>query len=119
MANFNTSVNIDPDYGLTKVHQPKKKVVKFADGYEHRVILGLPAHQDPRTFNLTFKNVTEAQSDSIESFFVSRAQDQASFEWLPPGESSASNFVCERWTKSFPYSGRATVKATFREVFEP
>ena len=37
----------------------------------------------------------------------------------PPGESSSSKFVCEAWSKSIPYLNRATIQATFREVFEP
>jgi hypothetical protein len=28
-------------------------------------------------------------------------------------------FVCETWTKTIPYLNRATINATFREVFEP
>ena len=32
---------------------------------------------------------------------------------------SSSKFVCEAWSKSIPYLNRATIQATFREVFEP
>ena len=33
--------------------------------------------------------------------------------------SGAGQYVCENWTKSIPYNNRATIQATFREVFEP
>ena len=45
--------------------------------------------------------------------------DSASFTWTPPGEGSSSNYVCASWTKTIPYLNRATISATFREVFEP
>ena len=35
------------------------------------------------------------------------------------GEPSSYKFVCETWNKSIPYLNRATIQATFREVFEP
>ncbi len=33
--------------------------------------------------------------------------------------SGAGQYVCDSWTKSIPYSNRATINCTFREVFEP
>ena len=33
--------------------------------------------------------------------------------------SGAGQYVCESWSKSIPYLNRATINATFREVFEP
>ena len=33
--------------------------------------------------------------------------------------SGAGQYVCETWNKSIPYNNRATIQATFREVFEP
>ena len=33
--------------------------------------------------------------------------------------SGAGQYVCEAWNKSIPYNNRATIQATFREVFEP
>ena len=39
--------------------------------------------------------------------------------FTPPGESAATKYVCPSWSKSIPYNNRATIQATFREVFEP
>ena len=33
--------------------------------------------------------------------------------------SGAGQYVCDSWTKTIKYSGRATISTTFREVFEP
>ena len=113
-----TFPSITPTYGQQKRSAPNTRTVRFADGYEHRILLGLAAHQNPKIFQLKFE-VSETDADTIETFLDARANDSDSFTFTPPGESSSSEFVCESWSKSIPYNNRATVQATFREVFEP
>ena len=69
-------------------------------------------------FNFTF-NVSEADSDIIEAFLDARAADNVAFNFTPPGEASSSKFVCEEWNKTIEFIDRATIQATFRQVFEP
>ena len=122
-----TFPSITPTYGQQKRSAPNTRIVRFADGYEHRILFGLAQHQNPKVFNFTF-NVSESDNfnstgissaDTIENFLDARANDTASFDFQPPGEPSTSKFVCEGWSKSIPYLNRATIQATFREVFEP
>tara|TARA_R100001460_G_scaffold26635_2_gene53945 strand:- start:750 stop:1100 length:351 start_codon:yes stop_codon:yes gene_type:complete len=114
-----TFPSITPTYsGFTKTNQPRVRTIKFQDGFEHRIVFGLAQHQNPKVYNLSF-NVSETDSDTIETFLDARALDQASFDFTAPGETSAQKFVCERWRKSIPYNNRAVIDATFREVFEP
>ena len=186
-----TFPSITPTYGQQKRSAPVKRLVRFADGYEHRVLFGLAAHQNPKMYSLKFE-VSETEADVIEAFLDSRANDQASFTFTPPGEgisktgtysqsgttvtitvtnhgiaigetvtldftsgsatdgtfivvssasvdtftvtaaasatnsgdvsvtvSGAGQYVCESWSKSIPYNNRATIQATFREVFKP
>ena len=56
MANF---PSIDPTYGQRKKSQPKTRIVRFADGYEHRLLFGLAQHQNPKEYSFTFE-VTES-----------------------------------------------------------
>ena len=113
-----TFPSITPRYGQQKRSAPNTRTVRFADGYEHRILFGLAEHQNPKVYSLTFE-VSETDADTIETFLDARANDSASFTFTPPGESSASQYVCETWNKSIPYVNRARVQATFREVFEP
>ena len=113
-----TFPSITPKYGQQKRSAPNTRVVRFADGFEHRILFGLAQHQNPKVFNLTFE-VNESDADTIETFLDARANDSDSFTFTPPGESSSSEFVCDSWNKSIPYLNRATIQATFREVFEP
>ena len=113
-----TFPSIKPTYGQQKISAPLTRTVRFADGYEHRILFGLPAHQNGKIYNFTF-NVSETDADTIETFLDARAEDSASFDFTPPGESAASKYVCPSWSKSIPYNNRATIQATFKEVFEP
>ena len=115
---MSTFPSIQPTYGFTKSSSPKIKRVRFADGYEHRIIFGLAENQNPKTLNLTFE-VSETEADTIETFLDERANDASSFTFTPPGETVASKFVCESWSKSISYLNRATITTTFRQVFEP
>jgi len=82
MANF---PSITPSYGMRKTSKPRIKVTQMGDGYENRVLFGLPNHLDPKEYALTF-NVSETESDVIEGFLRSRVADQASFTFTPPAE---------------------------------
>jgi len=80
-----TFPNISPKYGIRKTSKPKIRTTNLGDGYEFRALFGLPLTQDPKIFDLTFE-VSEEQSDIIEGFLRSRVNDQASFDFTPPGE---------------------------------
>ena len=80
-----TFPNISPKYGIRKTSKPKIRTTNLGDGYEFRALFGLPLTQDPKVFDLTFE-VSEEQSDIIEGFLRSRVNDQASFDFTPPGE---------------------------------
>ena len=112
-----TFPSITPTYsGFSKRSAPRSRTIRFQDGFEHRIVFGLAQHQNPKVYNLTF-NVTETQSDEIETFLDARGGTE-SFDFTAPGETSSQKFVCERWSKSIPYNNRAVIDATFREVFE-
>ena len=102
--------------GFSKRSAPRSRTIRFQDGFEHRIVFGLAQHQNPKVYNLSF-NVTETQSDEIETFLDARGGTE-SFDFTAPGETSSQKFVCERWSKSIPYNNRAVINATFREVFE-
>jgi len=115
-----TFPSIKPTYGQRKTSAPNTRTIRFADGFEHRLLFGLAEHQNPKVFNLTYE-VSETEADTIENFLDARALDSDSFDFpsgFLPEESDTMKFVCERWNKSIPYNNRATIQATFREVFE-
>ena len=62
-------------------------------------------------------DVSESDADAIETFLEARAVDGAFFNWSPPA-GTAGKWVCPTFSKSIPYLNRATISATFREVFD-
>lgn len=114
-----TFPDIAISYGAARSNAPKTKVVQFGDGYEHRLLYGLPSHMNPMEWSVTWENITETDADTIDTFLNERAEDSASFDWSPPDESDTYKWVCPQWQKRIPYPTRVTINATFRQVFEP
>ena len=102
--------------GFSKRSAPRSRTIRFQDGFEHRIVFGLAQHQNPKVYNLSF-NVTETQSDEIETFLDARAGVE-NFDYTPPGESASKKMICRQWNKTIPYLNRATINATFEEVAE-
>ncbi len=119
MANFNNDVNLEPNFGVSISFNPVKKTQRYADGYEHRLVFGLPANQNPRTITLPFTDISTGEADTLIGFLKARDADNASFDYTPPNE-PAGKFVVEgEYSKRLNYAGLASVTVTFREVFEP
>lgn len=114
MAAFPTSPS--PTYGATQSSSPITRTVSFGDGYEQRLVFGL--NQDPKRWSLNWNNITETDADTITAFLEARAAKE-SFTWTPPDTTTAYTWICESWTKTIPYTGRASISASFRQVFEP
>jgi phage-related protein len=109
-----TFPSINPTYGAQKTSQPKVRQVQMGDGYVQRLTFGL--NQDPKVWNLTFE-VSETDADTIETFLEARGGAE-SFTWSPPDETSSYKWICLNWSKTIPYLNRATIQATFQEVFD-
>ena len=114
---MSTFPSIEADFGAVKNSAPVMRTVKFGDGYEQRVKFGI--NQDPKKWQLTFANISEADSDTIETFLEARNADGTAFSWSPPDETATYKWICEAWSKTIPSAGLATINATFRQVFEP
>ena len=112
-----TFPSIEASYPVTKKSEPNTRTVKFGDGYEVRIRFGL--NQNPKEFNLVWKDLSETDSDTIETFLDARADDGDSFTYAPPNEPSAMKFKCLSWSKRMQYSNLASFTAKFIEVFEP
>ena len=109
-----TFPSITPTYGIQKSSQPNVRIAQFGSGYSQRTTFGL--NQNPKVYNLTFE-VSETDADIIEDFLDARGGVE-NFDFTPPGESSSTKYICRNWSKSIPYLNRATIQATFEQVFE-
>jgi len=111
-----TFPSIAPVFNASKVSRPAKRTTRFGDGYEQRITFGL--NQNAKEWSLVFM-VNDTDANTIETFLDDRAADSASFDWTPPGESTAYKWVCEEWTRDLLGDEFNQISATFRQVFEP
>ncbi|HAX27340.1 MAG TPA: phage tail protein [Alteromonas macleodii] len=109
-----TFPSINPSYGASKKSSPRVRNVQFGDGLSQRLRYGL--NQDAKVWSLKFE-VSEADADTIETFLEAR-QGAENFDWSPPDETTTYKWICQEWSKSIPYLNRATITATFQQVFE-
>ena len=115
MASF---PSIKPLYATQETKKQENIVVKFGDGYQQRLVKGLPANKRLITLNLTF-NVSTTDASTIDTFLDARFDDQASFTFTPPHHSSALNFVCTGRSRTAILAARVTMNLTFEQVAEP
>tara|TARA_R100000388_G_scaffold91229_1_gene73143 strand:- start:507 stop:860 length:354 start_codon:yes stop_codon:yes gene_type:complete len=117
MANFNNDVGLSPDFGISIERNPKTITVSFGDGMEQRLTEGL--NQNPRKIALNFKNITEAQSDTLINFLNLRITNGDSFDFTPPNDTVGKFIIDGNYKKTINFANLADVSVTFREVFEP
>lgn len=108
-----------PDFGATKKSEPKVRRVQFGDGYEQRLLYGIPGHMNPKVWDLTWTAKTNSDADAIEAFFDARANDAASFDWTPLDEATSYKWICRSWQRDHQYANVNRITATFEQVFEP
>lgn len=109
-----TFPSITPTYGASKRSQPSVRTAQFGSGYSQRTTFGL--NQNPKVWSLAWE-VSETDADTIEDFLDARGGVE-NFEWSPLDEAATYKWVCREWEKSIPYLNRATITATFEQVFE-
>ena len=113
-----TFPNYAPLFGAQKQSQPKVRSVEFGDGYQQRLMYGLPSQMNPKQWSLVF-DVTDTAADEIEAFLDDRAEDAASFDWSPPDTTSVYKWVCRQWQREMYDHQRSRISVQFVQVFEP
>ena len=112
-----TFPSITPQYATQETVKQDNNVIKLGDGFQQRLVFGLPANKRLITLNLTF-NITSTQADTIDTFLDERFDDQASFDFTPPHHSSALKFICTRRSRTAILNNRVIMNLAFEEVAE-
>ncbi len=103
-----------PQVGSSKKVATRIKQANFGDGYSQRSGDGINVVKESWDLQWTLVNAT---IDAIEAFLVARAGYEA-FLWTPPG-GTVKKFICQSWSKQPLAGGRASISATFDQVFDP
>ena len=106
-----------PDRNLSMRNKMDISVVKFGDGYSHRMAKSI--NPQLSTWNLSFKNRTQGTILDIETFLVDQGGVTA-FKWSPPYCDSLVQYkvICDEWSTTFPNSGVQTLTCKFTRVYE-
>ena len=91
MAIFPTT--IQPSFTFQKTEKPKVRVTKLGDGFEQRVVFGLPTQLDANVFDVNFKHITHQEARTIDAFLKTQALRGASFTFTPETESISATSV--------------------------
>ena len=104
-----------PSFEATESSRPRVRKFQAGDGYEQRVRFGL--NTDPKEWDLTFSERRDTERNQITAFLEARAGVE-SFDWTPP-VGAPGKYVCEEWQVTLRACNFNTIRAKFREVFEP
>jgi phage-related protein len=104
-----------PSFDATESNSPRVRKAVFGDGYEQRVRFGL--NTNPATWELVFAERTDTERNAITAFLDARAGVE-SFTWTTP-KGFTGQFVCEEWQTTLSACNFNTIRARFRQVFEP
>tara|TARA_R100000315_G_C5167824_1_gene96804 strand:- start:95 stop:442 length:348 start_codon:yes stop_codon:yes gene_type:complete len=113
-----TFPSINPQYSTQETVNQNNQLVQLGDGFQQRLVFGLPANQRLINLNLTF-NVTTSDASTIDTFLNERFDDQASFDFTPPHHSSALKFICTSRSRTAILSNRVIMNLSFQQVAEP
>ena len=85
----------------------------------HGVAIGDVLTIDYTSGSATDGDFVVASVTSDDAFTVTAASSDTLSGNVSITLSGAGKYVCESWAKTIPYNNRATLRCTFREVFEP
>lgn len=112
------SPNPAPSFSLSASHKPKIRMLNFGDGYIQRVRDGI--NNDPETIKLKWKNLTQAEHDTLWAFITARGGDQA-FMYTVPWKASGNTekkYIFLDYARERAEAGAYEIEAEIRQVFE-
>lgn len=102
-----------PDLGAARSIKPSVKPMKFGDGYESRIPIGI--NLDPNVWTVRFTRAY-AEAAAINAFLLN-ANATSNFAWTDP-QNNTANYVCRSWTFLQKEFGVYEISAKFEQVFE-
>jgi len=102
------------NYGSTIQHEPTTLSVRFAGGYEQRIVQDI--NNDLIKIQVRFDLRTEKETAAIIHFLYARSSRE-SFLFTPsPPHDLEKMFVCRSWTDNYIFHNNHSIEAMFEEV---
>ena len=117
MATF--PANIKPSYNSSEDVKQDFIKTELGDGYQQRLVFGLPANKRLRSFNYKYE-LSKPDANTLDSFLNARFDaGMEEFDFTPVDESTAIKVICTNRRKTVPYKNRVSYSLNFMEVNEP
>ena len=115
-----TFPSIEPLYNTQETVKQDYNTVQLGDGYQQRIIQGLPANKRLISLQLQF-DLSQTDADTINTFLDARFDaSEESFEFTRLNNKySGKKFICVRRTSTFPLLNRVRMNLTLEQVAEP
>jgi phage-related protein len=111
MAIFTWTASVGANLSM----RPSVRRVAFGDGYEQRLRFGI--NTQPECWSLEFRGLATREATEIDGFLRARGATEA-FDWKSPAGTNGK-FICDDWSRSIEEPDMETVRANFRQVFDP
>ena len=113
-----TFPSIEPLYNTQETVKQDYITVKLGDGFQQRLVNGLPANKRLITLQLKF-DLSQTDANTINTFLDARFDaGMEAFDYTPSNR-SAIKVKCVRRSESIPYKNRVSLNLTFEQVAEP
>tara|TARA_R100000278_G_scaffold98060_1_gene75058 strand:+ start:65 stop:415 length:351 start_codon:yes stop_codon:yes gene_type:complete len=111
--------SIKPTYGEQITVKQDYITVKLGDGYQQRIVEGLPANKRLKTIQAKFE-ISQTDANTINTFLDAQFDaGMEAFDYTPSNATTALKVICIRRTETIPYLNRVNLSLTFEEVAEP
>ena len=111
--------SIKPTYGESITVKQDFITVKLGDGYEQRIVEGLPANKRLKTIQAKFE-LSQTDADTINTFLDARFDaGMESFDYTPTNSTTALKVKCTNRRETIPFKNRISMSLTFEQVAEP
>lgn len=104
------------DFTADQNYESNTRTFQFGEGYTKRLKFGLNAQTE--TWNLQFRNRSNAERDAIRTF-LRQARGSTAFTWTDPLTATDGRYVCAEWSTTYNNHNNNDIQAAFRRVFEP
>tara|TARA_R100001510_G_C7652490_1_gene210336 strand:- start:1507 stop:1854 length:348 start_codon:yes stop_codon:yes gene_type:complete len=110
--------SILPLNGVRESVKQESLRIKFGDGFEQRLVKGLPANKRLIVLQMKF-NISETDFITIDNFLNARFDDQQSFTFTLGNKYTGFKFICTNRSSSIPFLNRRDLNLTLEQVAEP
>ena len=111
--------SIKPQYNEQITVKQNYLTVKLGDGYQQRIVEGLPANKRLKTIQAKFE-LSQTDADTINTFLDARFDaGMESFDYTPTNSSTTLKVICVNRRESIPFKNRISMNLTLEQVAEP